>query len=251
MKRWHQDRIKRKEGERERERKGASRSREFILTSFDSPSLKEWEEQAPARGANADVGEDGLLDKSHYSPLAFTTHAITKGEMQLWYPLDQRKPVLKLRLRDTRRRNRKGTSSLVQWQGNSESSKWREERAHHVSILVCVFQTPQGSPESILEPWSGGWKYGVGGRRWPGLEGSQWSKPERALPSSDTCRRGHVQAPRRGWEGCSSCWRQRCSVHTWPRMWGGGGFSRGKNSLNSNRTPPLDKVARLGNSLRN
>lgn len=32
---------------------------------------------------------------------------------------------------------------------------------------------------------------------------------------------------------------------------GGGGFSRGKNSLNSNRTPPLDKVARLGNSLRN
>lgn len=55
---------KRRGGERERERKGASRSSEFILTSFDSPSHKEWGEQAPARRADSDVGEDKLLTKA-------------------------------------------------------------------------------------------------------------------------------------------------------------------------------------------
>lgn len=59
--------------EREKERKGASKSREFILTAFDSSSHKERGEQAPARGADTSVGEKTLLDKSHYSLLPFTT----------------------------------------------------------------------------------------------------------------------------------------------------------------------------------
>lgn len=59
--------------EREKERKGASKSREFILTAFDSSSHKEWGEQAPVPGADTSVGERRLLDKSHYSLLPFTT----------------------------------------------------------------------------------------------------------------------------------------------------------------------------------
>lgn len=71
--------------EREEERRGTSKSREFILTAFDSSSHKERGEQAPARGADTSVGEKRLLDKSHYSLLPFTTGKLDhkKGSRQL------------------------------------------------------------------------------------------------------------------------------------------------------------------------
>ena len=59
--------------ERERERKGTGRSREFILTSFDSPSHKE-QRNTPRKGSPHWHGEGTPLDKSHYSPLASTAH---------------------------------------------------------------------------------------------------------------------------------------------------------------------------------
>lgn len=100
-----------------------------------------------------------LHDKNHYSPLAFTTHIhYHKREAQLWYPLDQRKPVLRHRLRNTKRHNRKETFfSLVDWLGNWESTKQSWTCPSHACPSLCI-------PDVLGDQWKAFQSLNVGAK---------------------------------------------------------------------------------------